>query len=273
MTREGAGKIGDMLDEYFLTVNYVQASDLMPLLENRLPGIADDLNGMNNMAIFNIVAYYLRDRFSFTKAIIAPKGSSIDFNNLFKSFAAEHDTFTLADLETLAYELKLSMIYWESIYAGGAVRISKTDFVNARLIDFDVDAIDAVLQDFCPGDYLPLMAVSSAMMMHLPSVGYQWNGYLLQSYVFGFSKVFGLSYSSFGKTGYYGAMVRRSCKTINNYGSLIEQVLTDDDTWVTTADALDMLVKRGYQAVRKYKGIDTAAAKAKQNKLSSDDRG
>ena len=273
LTREGAGKIGDMLDEYFLTVNYVQASDLMPLLENRLPGIADDLNGMNNMAIFNIVAYYLRDRFSFTKAIIAPKGSSIDFNNLFKSFAAEHDTFTLADLETLAYELKLSMIYWESIYAGGAVRISKTDFVNARLIDFDVDAIDAVLQDFCPGDYLPLMAVSSAMMMHLPSVGYQWNGYLLQSYVFGFSKVFGLSYSSFGKTGYYGAMVRRSCKTINNYGSLIEQVLTDDDTWVTTADALDMLVKRGYQAVRKYKGIDTAAAKAKQNKLSSDDRG
>lgn len=271
LTREDAGKIGEMLDEYFLTSNYVQASDLILLLKDCLPGIADDLNGMNYMAIFNIVAYYLRDRFSFTKAIISQKGSSIDFANLFKSFAAEHDTFTLADLETLASELKLP-IYWESIYAGGAVRISKTNFVNRHLMNFDVDAIDEVLQNVCSGDYLPLMAVSSAMMMHLPSCGYQWNGYLLQSYVFGFSKVFGLSYSSFGKTGYYGAMVRRSCKTINNYGSLIERVLTDDDTWESTADALDLLVKQGYQALRKYKDIDIAAAKAKQNKLSSGDR-
>ncbi len=271
LTQEDAGKIGGMLDEYFLTINYVQAFALIPLLKDHLPGIADDLSGMNYMAIFNIIAYYLRDRFSFTKAVISPKGSSIDFTGLFKSFAAEHDTFVLADLETLASELKLP-IYWESTYAGGAVRVSKTDFVNKRLINFDVDAIDEVLQDFCPGDYLPLMSVSSAMMMHLPSCGYQWNGYLLQSYVFGFSKVFGLSYSSFGKTGYYGAMVRHSCKTINNYGSLIERVLTDDDTWETTSDALDVLVKHGYQALRKYKGIDTAAAKAKQNKLSSNDR-
>ncbi len=272
LTREDAGKIGDMLDECFLTSNYVQAFDLIPLLKNRLPGIADDLSGMNYMAIFNIVAYYLRDRFSFTKAIISPKGSSIDFTGLFKNFATEHDTFALADLETLASELKLP-IYWESTYAGGAVRVSKTDFVNKHLMNFDVEAIDEVLQNFCPGDYLPLMAVSSAMMMHLPSCGYQWNGYLLQSYVFGFSKVFRLSYSSFGKTGYYGAMVRRNCKTINNYDSLIERVLTDDDTWETTADALDVLVKHGYQALRKYKGIDTAAAKAKQNKLSLDDKG
>lgn len=270
LTQEDANKIGDMLDEYFLSSKYLQASDLISLLKNRLPGIADDLNEMNYIAIFNIVAYYLRDRFSFTKAIISPKGSSIDFTALFKSFSAEHDTFTLADLEALASELKLP-IYWECIYAGGAVRVSKTDFVNRRLINFDVDAIDEVLQDFCPGDYLPLMTVSSAMMMHLPSCGYRWNGYLLQSYVFGFSKVFGLSCSSFGKTGYYGAMVRRSCKTISNYGSLVERVLTDDDTWKTTAEALDVLVKHGYQALRKYKGIDTAAEKAKQNKLLSND--
>lgn len=272
LTQEDACRIGDILDEYFLTSNYVQASGLIPLLEDRLPGTADDLNGMNYMAIFNIVAYYLRDRFSFTKAIISPKGSNIDFTALFKNFAAEHDTFTLTDLETFASELKLP-IYWECTYSGGAVRVSKTDFVNRCLINFDVDAIDEVLQDFCPEDYLPLMAVSSAMMMHLPSCGYQWNGYLLQSYVFSFSKLFGLFYSSFGKTGYYGAMVRRSCKNINNYGSLIERVLTDDDTWETTADALDVLVKHGYQALRKYKGIDAATAKARQNKLLSlDDR-
>jgi hypothetical protein len=271
VTHEDAAKIGNMLDEYFLSNSYVQAFDLMPLLRDRLPGIADNLSGMTYQAVFNIVAYYLRDRFNFTKAIISPKGTSIDFTDLFRAFAAERDTFTLTDLEALASELKLP-IYWESTYAGGAVRVSKTEFVNKRLIQFDVDAIDAALADFCPGDYLPLMSVSSAMMMHLPSCGYRWNGYLLQSYVFGFSKVFRLSYSSFGKTGYYGAMVRRSCKTINNYGSLIERVLTDDDTWETTADALDVLVNCGYQAMRKYKGIDNVVAQARRNKLPDDGR-
>lgn len=64
-----------------------------------------------------------------------------------------------------ASELDLP-ICWESTYAGGAVRVSKTDFVNRRFINFDVDAIDEVLQVFCPDDYLPLMAVSSATIMH-----------------------------------------------------------------------------------------------------------
>ena len=265
LTREDAHQIGDMLNEYFLANNYVQAFDLIPLLEKRLPSIADNLSGLTYMAVFNIVAYYLKDQFSFSKAIISPRGTSVDFTDLFRSFASEHETFTLADLDSFASELKLP-IYWESTYAGGAVRVSDTDFVNKSLIHFDVDAVDRVLEDFCPGDYLPIQAVSSAMMMHLPSCGFRWNGYLLLSYVQSFSNVFRLSYNSLGKTGFYGAMVRKSCKEIGNYSSLIERVLTDDDTWTTSADALDLLVKCGYQVLRKYKGIDNVVEKARQNK-------
>lgn len=59
---------------------------------------------------------------------------------------------------------------------------------------------------------------------------------------------------------------------INSYSSLIEQVLTDDGTWETPADALDILVKRGYQALRKYKEIDNVVAQARKNKLAVDGR-
>ena len=128
-----------------------------------------------------------------------------------------------------------------------------------------------MLEDLCPGDYMTIQAVSSAMMMHLPSCGYSWNGYLLLSYVHGFSRVFRLSYISFGKTGFYGAMVRRDCKEIDNYNALVERVLTDDDTWTTTQDALELLVKRGYQAVRKYKDIESAVEKARMNKQAMQD--
>lgn len=41
--------------------------------------MADDLREMNYMTIYNIVAYYLQNQFSFTKAIISPKGSAVEF--------------------------------------------------------------------------------------------------------------------------------------------------------------------------------------------------
>lgn len=265
LTYKDAQKIGEMLSEYFLANSYIQAFALMPLLQKRLPSIADNMTGMSYMAVFNAIAYYLRDQFSFSKAIIAPKGTSVDYTDLFRAFASDHETFTLADLESFSSEQKLP-IYWESTFAGGAVRVNETEFVNRSLVPFDVDAVDQVLEDFCPGDYLPIQAISSAMMMHLPSCGYRWNGYLLLSYVYGFSKVFHLFCNSLGKTGFYGAMVRKKCKEIINYGSLIERVLTDDDTWTTSADALNLLVKRGYQAFKKYKGIDTVVERARKNK-------
>lgn len=267
VTIEDAAKVGDMLDKCFLRQDFVQQADLMPLLREHLPFIADNLSGLHFAAIFNILNYHLKNRFSFSKAIIAPKGAKTDFRDLFQSFAKEHDRFTLDELSAFAAELQIP-IYWENTFIGGAVRISETEFVNRKLISFDVDSMDKALESFCPGDYLPLQDVSSAMMMHLPSCGYHWNGYLLLSYVYGFSNAFRLFYNSLGKTGYYGAMVKRSCKDIDCYNRLVERILTDDDTWTTESEALDMLVKKGLQAQRRFRGIDQRVAQARQNKLS-----
>lgn len=271
LTKEDAVRIGDTLDECFLSQGFLQQADLMPLLQKSLPSIADNLSGLHFTAVFNILNYYLKDRFSFTRAIIAPKGAKTDFRDLFRGFAMEHESFSLEELAAFAKELQ-SSIYWESTFAGGAVRVSKTAFVNRSKITFDVEAADAVLESFCPGDYLPLQAVSSAMMMHLPSCGYSWNGYLLLSYVYGFSKVFQLSYNTMGKTGYYGAMVRRSCKEIDSYERLAERVLTDDDSWQTEEEALGLLVEKRLQAVKRLSEIDRIVAKARQNKLLENGR-
>ena len=269
LTREEATTVGDMLDECFLTNDFVLESDLIPLLQEHLPSIADNLSGLHFIAIFNILSYYLKERFSFSKAIIAPKGAKTDFRDLFRGYAREHEKFTLDELSAFASDLKVP-IYWESTFSGGAVRVSRTEFIHRSLIEFNVEAADTVLESFCTDDYLPLQEVSSAMMMHLPPCGYPWNGYLLLSYIYGFSKVFRLSYNSLGKTGFYGAMVRRSCEKIASYEQLVEQVLADDPTWQTEDEALSVLVNRGLQAQKRLKGIVQIVAKARQKKLSKD---
>lgn len=264
LTKEDAAKVGDMLDECFISRNFVTQAEVIPLLRQYLPSIADNLSGLHFIAVFNILNYYLKKRFSFSKAIIAPKGAKQDFCDLFRRFAKEHDQFTLEDISAFARDLNVS-IYWENTYIGGAVRISGNEFINKKKIAFDIEKTDAVLESFCTGDYLPFQEVTTTMMMHLPTCGYQWNGYLLLSYVHGFSKSFRAYYNSLGKTGYYGAMVKQSCEGIKSYEDLVERVLTDEETWVTEDDALALLVKKGLQAQKRFKGIEQIAAKARQN--------
>ena len=267
LTKEDAEKIGDMLDECFLTQDFIQQSELMPLLQKHLPSIADNLSGLHFIAVFNILNYHLKNRFSFSKAIISPKGAKTDFRDLFRGFAREHERFTLDELSAFASELSVP-IYWESTFDGGAVRLNKAEFINRKNITFDVEATDKVLESFCTGDYLSIQALSSAMMVHLPPCGYSWNGFLLVSYLYGFSRMFRLIYNSISKTGYYGAMVRRSCEEIDSYERLLERILTDDNTWSTETEALSLLVKDGYQARLRLNGIGQIVEKARQNKLT-----
>ncbi len=266
LTVEEADTIGNVLDEYFISHDFIQAADLLPLFEDKLPAIADNLKGLHFSAVFGIVKYYLEDRFSYTRAILAPKGAPIDFSVLFQKYAAEHERFTLDEVSAFAKEIQIQ-VYFESLYIGGAVRINADEFVHKSSIQFDVEETDKILESICLGDYMPFYAVSSAMMMHLPPCGYQWNGYLLLNYVYSFSKIFRASYKSIGKTGYYGAMVRRDCQTIGNYKDLLVRVLTDDDTWSTVEDARELIVKHGYQALKDIGGIDKIVSQAKHNKL------
>ncbi len=266
LTEEDAKLVGNMLDECFLSQNYVKAQELIPLLKHHLPSIADNLSGLHFTAVFNILSYHLKNRFSFSRAIISPKGAKTEFRDLFREFAKEHEQFTLEELSAFAGDLRVP-IYWESTFNGGAVRISRTEFVNRSRISFNIAETDAVLERFCTGDYLPLQEVSSAMMMHLPSCGYRWNGYLLLSYLYGYSKTFRLFYNSLGKSGYYGALVRRSCEEIDCYEKLIERVLIQNRTWQTEDEALDVLIDNGLQAQRRLKGIEQIVAKVRNSRI------
>lgn len=266
-SKEDAVLIENMLNECFLSKEYIPNAELFPLIQKNLPQIADNVSGINVSGLFNIVEYYLKERFSFSKSIISPKGKTIDNRVLFRRFSSEREHFSLAELDAFASELS-TPIYWESTMAGGAVRISANEFVNRSQIHFDVEAIDKVLENICPGDYLSFYQVPKGMFVLLPSCGYPWNGYLLSSYVYGFSRVFRMSYNSLGKTGYYGAMVRKNCKELDTYEKLIVRVLADDNTWKTQADALNMIVNQGYQATRKLKGIENMIVQANKNKTN-----
>lgn len=269
-TSNDAKLVGNMLEELFLSQSYIRAGEIQALLIQHLPSIGDNLSSLSASAVFNLVQYYLKNQFNFNGAMVCPKGAQVDIKMLYRGFASNHIHFTLTDLEAFASELDVP-IYWESTFKGGAVRISETEFVHESQITFDVDATDSVLEDICPDNYLSLQAIPNVAMMHLPPCGYPWNGYLLLSYLYKFSHSFRFLYSSIGKTNYCGAMVKKAGNNINSYDELIECVLTEEDTWSSTSDVLALIVKQGYQARKRYSGIEDIMARAKQNKMMSEE--
>ena len=266
ISSENARDVGKMIKECFLAKENIKKSELVPLIQNHLPIIADNLSGLNATAVFNICHYLLNNQFNFSNSIISPKGmEKKNYRDLFIGFAKSHKQFSLEELADYASSLGVP-IYWESTFDGGAVRVSEDEFVHYDMVSFQVSSIDSVLERFCPGDYTSIQSIPPAMMIHLPSCGYNWNSYLLLCYVYRFSDTFRLIYNSIGKTGCFGAIVRCSCKDIDSYEKLVERVLTDDDSWNSDDDALSLLVKRGFQARLRMGNLDRIVETARINK-------
>ena len=265
MTPENAWIIGNTIEEAFLTRDFLLADDLMALIEEKHPSISDDISGLSRTAQFNILAYYLGKRFTFSASIVAPLGMVIGKNTLFAAYPKDHPSFTMEDLDAFASELK-APIYWDTLFDNGVLRIQKDRFVRTDQVKFDIQATDKVLETICDGDYTAFSSVPSGMLALLPSCGMQWNQYLLFSYVRNISRKYYACYNNIGKSGCYGAIVRRDSE-IKEYAQLIERVLIDSDTWKTDQDALNLLVNEGYQASKQLKGIGDITQRARKKKL------
>lgn len=256
-------RMGDAIERELEVKPLVRSTELKALFERELPDLAGDLDALDNTALMNLMRYYQNDRFGITASAIAPLGQKVNIRDHFAALARDRDTFTLADVEAVAGENRVS-IYWETVLRG-AVRVSQSEFVSNRNIHFDVAATDAALEELCPGDYIPLKQLPDALLMHLPSCGYQWNKFLLYSYLYTFSVRFEVFRSGASKYGCYGAMVRRGAG-LEEYDLLVERFLTDSDGWSTPVEALKLIVGEGLQERQKYKGIEAIAERAKKNK-------
>ena len=178
--------------------------------------------------------------------------------DVFAEYTKEHEVLSIDELSDLSNEMN-SVIYWDSVLSE-MIRVSATELVRKDQIKFDVEAIDEILEGMCPGDYVPLPEVN--LFLYFPNVGYPWNGYLLESYLFGYSKKFRLLHSSFIKTGVYGAMVRKGANVLD-YRSLLVDVLSKSNALDSTKMALQYIVDKGYQQRRRYEGIEMVLQEAK----------
>ena len=225
---------------------FLVAKDLRELMQVHCPNAAMDTADWKDWGVRNVMTWLLRDQFDFNGVIICARGVGMDTHMVFRSYCKAHKRVTMDELKDLCAQLGVSGICWDSVLAE-MVRISRSEFISKRLIAFDSESTDRVLEQACPGDYMPLKDFT--LFMGLPGVAVPWNGFLLESYLRDYSRVFRLEQAGPVEHTPIGAMVRRT-STIRSNRDLLIDALAHEDSWHNTGEALDVLVARGYRAQR-----------------------
>ena len=250
--------LSSLMNEELSYHSHITDVRLMQLIAEKCPSIAINTDGYTTYGLRNCLGYILRDQFAFNGPIITLKGKELSMADVFTEFAKDHEVLSVDELSALSDEMS-TVIYWDSVLSE-MIRISATELLRKDQIKFDVEAIDEILDGMCPGDYVPLSEIN--LFLCFPNIGHPWNSYLLESYLFGFSRKFRLLHSSFIKTGVYGAMVRKDAD-FQDYRALLVDVLSKSNALDSTKDALQYIVDKGYQQRRRYEGIEAVILEAK----------
>lgn len=247
---------------------FITDSELRELISQRCPSVAINTESFSTRGLRNALAVLLRDRFSFNGAIISERGQEINMAQAFEAFCEAHEEMSLEELKDFAKEMN-SPIYWESVFSK-MLRISQTEFIKRNAIEFDVQGVDAVLDRLVEGDYVPLQKFS--LFLHFPTASVKWNEYVLEGYAALYSRDFTLLHASYTANECCGAIVRKSSH-IQDFKTLVTEVLAKSNEWKDQGDALALLVRKGYLQKRRYSEIESVVVDARQLRESLEKAG
>ncbi|MBU5491574.1 hypothetical protein [Butyricicoccus intestinisimiae] len=240
------------------TQQFETSSEMYAEVRAQYPDIIERYGEISPNGFRDAMAYYFRDRFTFSKNVICPHGVILKTSDIYANFAKTRDHFTIGELNLLRSELD-AVINFDKVYEN-ALRISQNDFVSLHTISFDVAKTDEAIGQYCTGEYIPLKDVDD--FSSFPYVGVTWNIYLLEQFVFMFSEKYKLIHTGFTAGSSSGAIVRKESK-IDTLDKLLTAELAESGHIASVNDAFNYLIEKGYLVGRGIQRMDKIVVDAK----------
>lgn len=235
---------------------FLVAKDIAQLISDKCPTLAINTDGYKDWAYRNILKYLLKDYFEFGGSVVSEKGKKLEMRQVYKGFCRDYERLTFSELKQYSGEVGVQ-IYWDDVLTE-MIRINENELIRKDLIHFDIEATDRILEEMCPGDYLPIRQVG--LFLHFPAIEHPWNSYVLESYL-RYSKKFKLYHVSYSENGVYGILVRRN-SIFEDYRQVIIDMLANSNEWSNAKSALAFIVEKGCQARRRWTGFDKVIQEA-----------
>ena len=248
----------DILDEMIEEDGYAVRRPLYKRIEKDLPGLIANNTKLSETGIFNCLASKLSEKYTFSQAVIT-LGEEISANDIYRMYARKHVPLKLDEMAQLHGELGNVGSY--VCIVDTVVRINQDTFVSPNDIYFDVTATDKAIAEFMTGDCIPISEITS--FISFPNVGYEWNCYLLMSYVIHFSKKFDFYTFNYSLAACPGIIVRKK-SGIGSFVEAVAFVLANSNIELTQKTALNYLCSIGILLNEKYQHISKSVDKAKE---------
>ncbi len=253
--------IADIINSYIDENEYAIWTDVWNQIKEKMPVFLENNLYLSWLGVRNALAPFLSKRFNFNASVISLPEKRYEMKDIFQLYAKHHPSFTADDIFSLSKELDTPANLYLWAIAEVSVRVSYDLFVSKDKISFDVEAIDRTIDSFMAKDYICLREINS--FLAFPNVGYEWNEYLLESYVLSFSKKFMLLNNGRALNNAPGAIVKRD-GAYTEFVDVCAAVLADSHIDLKKDAALKYLADRNLITQRRYKNIELAIQKAGQ---------
>ena len=242
---------------------FICFSELTELMDNKVPDVIENNAIFGNIGIRNALKELLGNQFHYYNNLISSHSDPITPENAFEELSMR-DEYTIDDVQNLASACGTIPNGYIETLLQESVRVSENLFVSCKKVHFNVDAIDNELERLIDGDYSPIIGID--MLSILPTCGYTWTPFLLESYIHNHSKAFiGIRPGYFGARNVIGGIVKRKSQ-ITDFISLAAHVISDADIPLEKANILDYLYTHGYIARRSNENVNKIIIESKKLK-------
>ena len=214
---------------------------------------------LSPLGIRNALSRFMAERFDFDGEVISTFGSHLGMADVFRLYAKHNAPFSDMALYNFSKATDTTIYFWA--LAEESVRVSKNLFVAKDQVEFDVEATDKALETYLSSGYILVKDVDSFLVF--PNVGYEWNEFLLESYLLHYSEKFCLVNNGTSLNNVAGAVAKKDGK-FTQFVDICAQALADSGIELKKTAALNYLAEINLITRRSYKELDVAMTKARQ---------
>lgn len=255
--------IVDFLSKEIASMQYVTFSELFGKIAEIAPRVIENNIQFTQTGIRTALSCLLSDKFHIIGGFISDYDNSVSAYDAFINLGRGRESFNISEVEVMANDFNVP-INFEAL-AVNNVRVSEDIFVSKDHITFDTELVDKAISRFCQNEFISILDVNT--FTAFPECDYRWTPYLLESYLYSYSKMFILKHKAFNKTSVAGAIVRKnSCFT--DYLDIMALALANADIPLDEKSSLDFLAQNGYIERRRLNTINEVIRKAEKMKLS-----
>lgn len=259
ITDDELENIAEIIEGFISEDEYAIWTSVWNMIQDKFPLFVENNLYLSGLGIRNAIEQRFSGRFRFEGAVISLPKDSFSMRDVYQLYAKHHAEFTADEIYILSKELD-TVIYFDAL-SEVSVRVSHDLFVSKKRINFDVDSVDKVIESFMSKDYIRIHEIDS--FLAFPSVGYEWNEYMLESFLISYSKKFVLLNNGQSLHNVAGAIVKKDGK-IKEFEDACAAVLSESRIELKKSEALNYLADVNMITRRSYKDLDTAMRKATQ---------